>query len=284
MALCLVHLLKEYPLLQEVDSTLLGLWKLFEYSPKKLCVFKRVQEVYGQKPLVLIRAATTRWLTHLHACLRVCERFGSIVNALDVIYTEKKEPEVFGLRHNLTRKEIMGMVILLCDILKPINFLNLYLQEENVNFTKLSSRVETTVEELHRLISNYKNSNFAETAFERGQEVFDEITDSTDLRLRLRGDASSDSLSIHSFLQHTGIPFVYSLISEVEDAFRCSPLLSAFGFLDPRNAPDCLDELGDYGSVSYSTIRLHLFFCILSLLSSPNPIYITVGLLYIILN
>ncbi|XP_061179464.1 uncharacterized protein LOC133188092 [Saccostrea echinata] len=33
LALCLVHLIKRYPVLQEIDSTLLALWKLFEFSP-----------------------------------------------------------------------------------------------------------------------------------------------------------------------------------------------------------------------------------------------------------
>lgn len=33
----------EFAVLQEVDSVLLGLWKVFEYSPNKFSVFKEVQ-------------------------------------------------------------------------------------------------------------------------------------------------------------------------------------------------------------------------------------------------
>jgi hypothetical protein len=60
----MVHLLKqpEYKVLKEMDSLLLGLWKLFEYSPNKFGVFVAVQEAYGSSPLKLIRAATTRYI------------------------------------------------------------------------------------------------------------------------------------------------------------------------------------------------------------------------------
>ena len=74
LALCLTHLIKRYPLLQEVDSTLLALWKLFEFSPQRLAVFKHIQAVYGTQPLTITRAATTRWLSHLQAASRCISR------------------------------------------------------------------------------------------------------------------------------------------------------------------------------------------------------------------
>lgn len=74
LALCLVHLIKKYPVLQEIDSLLISLWKLFEFSPQKMAVFKNIQSVYGKEPLTFLRAATTRWLSHLHACSRFVSR------------------------------------------------------------------------------------------------------------------------------------------------------------------------------------------------------------------
>lgn len=74
LALCLVHLIKKYPVLQEIDSLLISLWKLFEFSPQKMAVFKNIQSVYGKEPLTFLRAATTRWLSHLHECSRFVSR------------------------------------------------------------------------------------------------------------------------------------------------------------------------------------------------------------------
>lgn len=45
LALCLVHLIKKYPVLQEIDSLLISLWKLFEFSPQKMAVFKNIDPV-----------------------------------------------------------------------------------------------------------------------------------------------------------------------------------------------------------------------------------------------
>ena len=62
-------------LLLDFDSVLLGLWKMFHYSPKKGSVLESMQEVYGKKPLKILKAATTRWLTHGRSSQRVLDRF-----------------------------------------------------------------------------------------------------------------------------------------------------------------------------------------------------------------
>ena len=87
LALCLKHLTKTYPLLCEVDNTLLSLFNLFEYSPKKLAVFLSIQKAYGQRPLIRVKASMTRWISHLHASVRFIERYGAIIDTLDNLYT-----------------------------------------------------------------------------------------------------------------------------------------------------------------------------------------------------
>ena len=43
---------------------------------------------------------------------------------------------------------------------------------------------------------------------------------------------------------------IYDLIQEIEDAFCTgAPVLSSFGVLDPRNLPDTVEKLSDYGQV-----------------------------------
>ena len=59
LALCLKHLTKTYPLFCDVDNTLMSLYNLFECSPQKMAVFLGMQEVYGQRPLVLVKASMT---------------------------------------------------------------------------------------------------------------------------------------------------------------------------------------------------------------------------------
>ena len=119
--------MKDYPVLVEVDSILLALWKLFEYSPKKFAMFQDVQQAYGLNPLTLLRAATTRWLSHLTACTRLSDRFVQVLDVLDDIYNERKDHEIYGIRAGLLQKPVIAMILLLCDVLRPMHILSQYL-------------------------------------------------------------------------------------------------------------------------------------------------------------
>ena len=78
LALCLPHLMKyiEYAeLLLDYDAVLLGMWKMFHYSPKKGATMESVQNIYGKKPLEMLKVAVTRWLTHGRASKRILDCF-----------------------------------------------------------------------------------------------------------------------------------------------------------------------------------------------------------------
>ena len=246
LALCLKHLTKTYPLLCDVDNTLMSLYNLFEYSPQKMSVFLSMQEVYGQRPLVLVKASMTRWLSHLHASVRFIDRYEALLDTLDSLYAESKQPEVFGIRHFTTRRDVVAMILLLCDVLRPVNFLSLYLQEDQVNFTHLDSRVKQTLDDLHQLVAKYQAANYADTDFSKCPDIFGIIDDRTDLAQRRR-NAVDVNYTPAEFLQTVGVPFIYGLIAEIEDAFHTIPLINAFGVLDPRNLPDDISDLADYG-------------------------------------
>ena len=49
LALCVKHMMGHFPVLQNIDSLLLSVWKLFHYSPQKYQIFMDVQEAYGLK-------------------------------------------------------------------------------------------------------------------------------------------------------------------------------------------------------------------------------------------
>jgi len=183
LALCLKHLTKKYPVLEELDRTLLCLWKMFEYSPLKSAVFRQFQETYGQKSLTLIKASMTRWLSHLHACCRVIEHFEVIVDTLDSLYNDMKKPEIYGVCYILTRTDVVAMMLLLCDVLKPVNILNLYLQSENINFTNLDQKVKYTLDELNALTEKYKTVNYQDTEFNKINTLLDIIKERTALAM-----------------------------------------------------------------------------------------------------
>ncbi|XP_033730344.1 uncharacterized protein LOC117319689 isoform X2 [Pecten maximus] len=254
LALCLRHLMKAYKLLVQVDEMLLAIWKLFHYSPRRFEVLKGVQELYGEEALSPIRAATTRWLSHGKACIRFINRFQAITDTLDILYQERREPEVYGLRNCIMQKDFIAMVLLLCDVLQPVNRLSLFLQDADLNFVNVDIKVKATANELEALIPLLENQD-ATTYFSKIDELFTEIDDRTNLARRQRINAAQ--LTSQQFLQLTGCPFIHSLINEIQDAFQCHPVFKSFKALDPRQLPDTIIEIGDFGTADIKRLGDH---------------------------
>ncbi|XP_078309960.1 uncharacterized protein LOC144618162 [Crassostrea virginica] len=97
-----------------------------------------------------------------------------------------------------------------------------------------------TIDILHELIGKYQENQLDETEFLKVRDLFTEINDRTDLTRRMR-DRDRDEMTPETFLERIGIPLIYDLIQEIEDAFCTgAPVLSSFGVLDPEI---CLTQL-----------------------------------------
>ena len=96
-------------------------------TPKKYALFTTVQETYGLKHLPVIIAATTRWLSHGKACVRIIDWFVQVIDTLDASLDEKYNP-VHGIREQLLNKNSVAAILILCDILRPVVHFSNYLQ------------------------------------------------------------------------------------------------------------------------------------------------------------
>lgn len=114
-------------------------------------------------------------------------RFSQILDALDGIYDDRKEPEVFGLRCAMLRKDVVAMIYLLCDELHIVNGLSTFLQTENLNFTDVPHKVDSAVNKLHILIDQLGDrGNNDHLTFSKIDDAFLEVIDRTSLQRRLR--------------------------------------------------------------------------------------------------
>lgn len=57
LALVLVHMMKQFEFISDIDSLLEGLWKLFHYSNQKFEIFKAVQMAEGLPELKMLKVA-----------------------------------------------------------------------------------------------------------------------------------------------------------------------------------------------------------------------------------
>ena len=89
LALCLVHLMKEYKYLGSIDILLLAVRKIFKYSSIKQAEFENAQILENMTPLKILKACTTRWLIYGETSIHVIVRFKPLIAVLDTIFHEK---------------------------------------------------------------------------------------------------------------------------------------------------------------------------------------------------
>ena len=127
---------------------ILSVWKLFKYSTIKKEVFNDMQRLYELTPLKVIKACTTRWLTHGEACWRIISRFEPLVDALDAIYNKKRSPDVKGVRDALLQPQNIFMLLLVAELLIPINYFSNFLQTRSLNYSSIRNKLGSVIERL----------------------------------------------------------------------------------------------------------------------------------------
>nr|XP_022338341.1 E3 SUMO-protein ligase KIAA1586-like isoform X3 [Crassostrea virginica] len=257
LALCVKHLIKEFPILEQLDAMLIEIWKLFHYSPKKYEVFCAVQDLYNFKKLKMIKAATTRWLSHGRALARFLDRYTAILDAIDSIYDDKKDPELLGMRTMITDKKIIAVATILCDILKPVVVFSDYLQGD-VHFSRVNTRQKELTDALQHLSQRFGavagGLNDQDLYFSRLPRLWEEIDDRTNFAHRLRNAGVFTMVQVAAELAE---PMVNGLINEMDDAFHCSDVLQGFRVFELADIPSNLPDLMEYGEEKIRQLAVH---------------------------
>ena len=223
LALCLVHLLKEYTDLSAVDILLLSIWKIFKYSSVKQAIFENAQILEGMPPLKILKACTTRWLTHGETSIRViC--FRPLVAALDTIFTERKDPVAKGVRDQLLSPNIILMMLLLAEVLVPINLFCKFLQTRNLNYGLVMAKFKRLITRLERIAEELSNHASLDTElkyFKQANDLLGFSAEAMSLARNTRSavvaqtDADIDNHISNFLLSTVGKPLVNDLITEI---------------------------------------------------------------------
>ena len=135
----------------ELDGLLISLWKIFKYSTTKQAIFEESQEIFELSPTKILNACTTRWLTHGESCVRVTSRYEPLINTLDTIFFEKGDAEAKGIRDQLLEPNIICMLLLLAEVLAPINNFSKFLQTGMLLYCSVSAKLERLLERLRNI-------------------------------------------------------------------------------------------------------------------------------------
>ena len=83
---------------------------MFHYSPKKGAILESVQNIYGKKPLEILKVAVTPWLTHGRASKRILHCFRELMETTDQICLNTAESEARGYRALLANHKVLFYV------------------------------------------------------------------------------------------------------------------------------------------------------------------------------
>ena len=164
LALYLGYLSKYYPELRELDGLLISLWETFKFSSIKQTIFENAQVEHDLKPMKIIKAAVTGWLTHGESCTRIISRFEPLIDAWDVIYLEKKVAEAKGVCDLVLDPDLVCMLLLLLEVLAPINILSKFLQTSTLFHFSVTEKVSRLLERLQDIKAELKDHDSMETS------------------------------------------------------------------------------------------------------------------------
>ena len=81
----------------------------------KQAVFENAKELDNLRPLKILKACRTRWLTHGETLACIVNHFKEVLTTLDTLVTQKKDEEAKGIRDQLSPpNSIMYLIPLWC--------------------------------------------------------------------------------------------------------------------------------------------------------------------------
>jgi hypothetical protein len=250
LALCLVHLIPKYPKLKELDALLISLWKTFKFSTIKQAVFENAQVEHDLKPMKIIKAVVTRWLTHGESCARVISRFEPLIDALDAIFQDKKDAEAKGVRDLLIEPDILLTLLLLAEVLSPINIFSKFLQTSTLLYCSVTAKLHRLLNRLDEIKGELKNHSNIDTNLKYFNNAVPFLRISAErndlgrnLRDRVLANEQEPQEIINNYLQKIGYNFLDDLSAEIRNALQDNnPIIPAFNVFLPSEINSLLDR------------------------------------------
>ena len=115
--------------------------KYFRYSPVQYAHLNSIQQVMASPELKIVKAVSTRWLSHKAAVATLLITFASVFVTLQ----QEVDPTAVGLRKVMARYHFWGSLLVLDDFLSAVNRLSLAFQRAAVDLTVIPQLLDATV-------------------------------------------------------------------------------------------------------------------------------------------
>ena len=153
----------ELKIIGDMELTLLQLWKLFHYSPKKLACFIKSLAEYRKMIIapksrkkvgkLLKRACKTRWLSFESSIVAIFEDFIPVLQTLNKL---ESDATAFGLLKKMNKVLFLGLVYILYFVLPVLARVSRIFQRGFVSFALIGPTLESAKFELTSLVEENK--------------------------------------------------------------------------------------------------------------------------------
>ena len=242
---------QELQYLKSVVDWLTQLWKLFEYSNKKLAAFIKTQinlinlkllgNVKKKTAKKLKKACKTRWLSTESSVKSAIENYSAIVQTL--MQLESACATSAGLLKKCNTGKFLSTLFILNDILPILANISRSFQKSVVNFSRIKPCLEYAKAELEKLASS-------QTSEDKFREEIHQLEERGLLQFNMKDSVYTDMTKLKK-------KYIASLVTHIDERFREStPLIGAFAVFDPMLVPN---DVNDYGSEEIEVIAHHFF-------------------------
>ena len=192
----------DHIVVKRVLGTLLTIWKVFHYSPKKAEKLALIQAVLQSPEIKMTKPSDTRWLSRERAVRTVRESLPALVTTFEEIYNETGDAESHGVALLLVNYITVASIYMLCDVLHTVAKLQGSLQGKSIDIASVPAMVNGTITRLKELKDNTETS----TWFKNHMNVFsdDSLLGSRNIIITSEEEAS--------FIQQVYRPYIQSVI------------------------------------------------------------------------
>ena len=178
------------------------------------------------------------------ACWRIVSRFEPLIDALDSIYATKKCPDVKGVRDSLLLPENICMLLLIAELLVPVNYFSKFLQTRSLNYASVKNKlcsVICRIEKIQDDLRCYDTADSELTQFSKVTAFLRISAERMELARNIRGRAlvvNVDDIKnqVNTFLHTIAYNFIDRLLEEVKKALEeASDVLVAYDVFNPDN-------------------------------------------------
>ena len=93
------------------------------------------------------------------------------MDALDAIYNEKRYPDVKGVRDALLQPQNICMLLLVAELLVPINYFSNFLQTRSLNYSSIKNKLGSVIERLKLIQEGLEDYDAIDSSFVHSHKV-----------------------------------------------------------------------------------------------------------------